>query len=149
MLIPHGALLLVVDGGRMRLLRNRGVATTPELEVIEDETLSNPASHLVTRDAPGRNHESVGPVRHAYPAADPHQRREDRFAQAAMEKLKSAASKGAPVILIAAPRTLGVLRTFKDIHIEKQILAEIDKDLAHHKPTEIAMFLRDYRPRTS
>lgn len=139
MLIPHGALILVVDGSRMQLLRNRGRDSAPELEVIEDEKLGHGRGQAA--ETGGRS--SGGPAHRADP--DPHQRREDRFGRQAMQFVESAARRGAPVILIAPPHMLGELRAARDPHVEGQIVAEIDKDLSHCKPAELATFLQDYR----
>ncbi len=39
MLVPHGALVLVLDAAHVQLLRNRGGETGPELETVPSEKL--------------------------------------------------------------------------------------------------------------
>jgi protein required for attachment to host cells len=145
MLIPHGALILVIDGARMQLLRNRGREAAPDLEAIREQKLENPPSRLQGTDAPGRNHESEGPSRHAYASDDPHDRRKDRFAAQAVTDLGAAARDGAPIILIAPPHVLGILRAaVRNERLERHIIAEINKDLTPRTPDEIALLLLNH-----
>lgn len=146
MLIPHGTLILVIDGSRMLLLRNRGTNTSPTLETIEQDKIDNPATHVLGSEAPGRAFESGGVARHSYAAPDLHQRREDRFGEDMLEPLRQHASDGAPVILIAPPHMLGTLRAACDHPLDKQIIAEFDKDLTHRTPAGISSFLQDQEP---
>jgi protein required for attachment to host cells len=145
MLIPHGTLVLVVDGGRMIVLRNRGSETAPDLDVLQENSLHNPPSRTLTTDAPGRSFASSGPGRSAYPDGDVHQRREDRFGREAVALLQSLAGDDTPMILIAPPHMLGDIRAHHDTGMQRRILAEIDKDLTHDSAAEIARFLRAYR----
>ncbi|KQX20051.1 MULTISPECIES: baeRF12 domain-containing protein [unclassified Sphingomonas] len=142
MLLPHGTLILVVDGSRMRLLRNGGNDVSVELEVLEESALDNPASHVLGSAAPGRAFESSGSARHSYSASDLHQRREDRFGQEAMKLLCRKALDGVPIVMIAPPHMLATLRAARDHRLQLQVLAEIDKDMTHCSPTEISSFLR-------
>lgn len=144
MLVPHGALILVVDGSRMQLLRNRGKDAKPELETIADREQSDPPTRALAADGPGRSFESAGTVRHAYAATDYHQQREDRFGSKALSTLGDHDDKGAPVILIAPPHMLGELRKARDAQIEHRTIAEIDKDLTHMRLQEIAAFLHNH-----
>jgi len=91
MLVPHGALILVVDGSRMQLLRNRGKDSAPELELLTDREQSDPPTRALATDGPGRAFESVGSARHAYASADYHQQREDRFGKKALAALRGQA----------------------------------------------------------
>ena len=144
MLVPHGALILVVDGSRMQLLRNRGKDSAPELELLTDREQSDPPTRMLAADGPGRAFESVGSARHAYASADYHQQREDRFGKKALAALHNHGDKDAPIILIAPPHMLGELRNARDAEIERRTIAEIDKDLTHMKPQEIGTFLHNH-----
>jgi len=143
MLIPHGTLVLVVDGGGLRLLRNCGTDTAPKLSLIEQQALHNPPSRAFDGGAPGRVFESAGSVRHAYPAADLHQRREDEFAETAYARLRTLGD--ATAIIIAPPRMLGKLRDLYSREFRHGLVGDIDKDLTHHNAADIANFLRHYR----
>ncbi len=76
MLISHGAIILSVDGGRMRLLRNRGQGRSIELETICEREMHNPRTHVLSEPQPGRSFQSSGSWRSAYSTPDKHQRRE-------------------------------------------------------------------------
>ena len=145
MLVPHGALILVVDGSRMQLLRNRGKNNALDLEVITEEAQADPPTRELASDGPGRSFESAGSTRHAYTTTDYHQQREDRFGKKALSLLQSDSNKDAPVILIAPPHMLGELRKARDAQIERRTIAEIDKDLTHLPPQEIAAFIHKYQ----
>jgi protein required for attachment to host cells len=144
-LVPHGVLILVVDGSRMQLLRNRGKDNAPELEIIADKTQTDPPTRALASDGPGRSFESAGSTRHGYATTDYHQQREDRFGKKALALLQSDSNKDAPIILIAPPHMLGELRSARDAHIERRIIAEIDKDLTHLQAQEIAAFLHKHQ----
>jgi len=143
-LIPHGALILVIDGSRMQLLRNHGKDHAPKLEIVADKVQTDPPTRALVSDGPGRSFESAGSTRHAYAAVDHHQQREDRFGKRALALLQSGNSKDAPIILIAPPHMLGELRSARDSQTERRTIAEIDKDLTHLQAQEIAAFLHAY-----
>ena len=141
MLVPHGALVLVVDGSRMQLLRNRGKDNAPELEIIGEQIQADPPTRALASDGPGRSFESAGSTRHAYATTDYHQQREDRFGEMALAFLQSNGSHDAPIVLIAPPHMLGELRKARNTQIERRTIAEIDKDLTHLQAQELAAFL--------
>lgn len=142
MLIPHGTLIMVIDGSRMKLLRNHGTDGRPELELLEEDKLHNPATHVLGSEGPGRSFESSGGAHHSYAAPDLHQRREDQFGQDAMELLCRKAPSGMSVVIIAPPHMLGTLRAARDARLHHQIIAEIDKNLTHCSVAEISSFLQ-------
>lgn len=141
MQIPHSAHILVVDGSRMLILRNKGHVVKPDLEVMTETVFKNPASHELMSDGPGRSHDSMGAGSHAYEAQDPHQRREDDFARDALAKLRQIAGPTDPLVLVAPPRILGALRKLFDKDVQARMLAEINKDLGHLSPTELENYL--------
>ena len=145
MLVPHDTHILVVDGARMQILRNAGQGASLDLKTLVDVTHSNPASHVMESDAPGHSHESSGPGGHAYDASDLHQRREDEFIEAALERLVDIAGHADSLIVIAPPRALGHLRSRFDYALRARIVGEMNKDLAHRPVQEIAMFLRQHQ----
>lgn len=147
MLVPRETLILALDGARMQLLRNCGAGDQPTLEVMVDEVCPSPPSRDLVTDRPGRGFESVGARRHAYSEGDAHQQREQNFARNAVKALQSAATNGAGIILVAPPRTLGELRRLLDTPLKERVLAEIGKDIAHFRPSEISTFLQEYWPK--
>jgi len=145
MLIPHDTTILVVDGGHMQVLRNRGSDAAPELELLHEQAMKNPPNRAMGADAPGRSFSSAAPGRSAYADTDYHQRREDRFGHAALRALISLDRQDAPLILIAPPRMLGMLRDEFDPKMRSHIVAEIAKDLAQHDTGEILEWLRTHQ----
>jgi len=133
MMIGHDTLVLVADGSRLLLFRNEGDETFPVLETLAHEAATRAATHEQGADAPGRTHASVGAHRSSYGETDWHQQSEDRFARRAAELLEQAASNhtDAPIVVAAAPRTLGELRKHYGPETTRRLQAEIDKDLAH------------------
>ena len=144
MKLARGTLVLVVDGSRMLLMRNSGDAACPDLEVIAHHMLENPSNHAQMSDAPGVVHASVGPGRSTYEEAKPHQANEDRFAIEAARILGEAT--GNPIVVVAPPRTLAVLRRHYDRAVKKKLVAELDKDLTGHPVPEITRLLIEFEP---
>jgi protein required for attachment to host cells len=137
MKVEHGTLVMVADGAKLLLLRNRGDDKYPVLETVLYEAQDNPAAHQQGADAPGRSFASTGAARSSYQETDRHQQAEDAFAHHAAALLEQAASDHpeAGVVVIAAPRTLGAMRGHYGRATTHRLLAEIDKDLAGH-PTD-------------
>lgn len=145
MLTPHGALVLVVDGGNMKLLRNTGSETSPVLHLLRERHLHNPRDHVTGSDAPGRSFQSVGPRRGAHQPVNHHQLREDEFGEQAVKDAIAAAGDETPLIVITPPHMLGQLRPILNAHGKVNLAAEIGKDLCHFSPSEVASFLHDWR----
>lgn len=145
MLTPHGALILVVDGGKMRLLRNSGSETAPALEVLRQRRLRNPRDHVMGDDRSGRSFQSVGRERSTHETRSRHQLRKDKFGQRALKEAVAAAGDMTPLVIIAPPHMLGSLRTSLAGDGKANIAAEIAKDLGHCSPGELASFLHGWR----
>lgn len=144
MLMSHGAIVLAVDGGRMRLMRNRGRGRAIDLETIGERLLPNPATHDQSEPQPGRRFESSGPARSAYSSSDVHQRREDIFCREALDSAVSELGEGGELILIAPARVLGVLRKRLEQRSQAPLVREIVKDLAALSPHALSLRLREY-----
>ena len=145
MLLPHGLMVLVVDGGRMRLLRNDGSDAAPHLRIVEEAHNDVPPTHLLGADEPGHTFQSAGTGRSAYEAPDLHTRRETEFGIAALGRLEARTPADAPAVLIAPPQMLGRLRKKLDPALEGRIVAQFDKDLAAQPPAAITGFLRNQK----
>ena len=102
MLIPHGAVIALVDGEDWQVLRNGGTEAEPELALL-------PTPQLVEE-----NHGSGG--RHAISSANPsgHQRDEDAHAAAVAEWLNRQVQdhKIEKLVVIAPPK---VERDFEEM----------------------------------
>lgn len=145
MLISHGAIVLAIDGGHMRLLRNRGQQRSIELEAICERGLHNPPTHIMSEPRPGRSFQSSGPMRSAYSGSDTHQRREDDFCREALDQALAAVGDGDELILVAPAHVVGVLRKHMEQRRNRPMVREIVKDLAALSPQALSKRLRDYR----
>lgn len=139
MKIEHDALVLVTDGSKVLLFRNEGDEKFPVFETVTHEIAENPASRNQGTDTPGRVQSSMGDRRSSYGETDWHQQSEDRFARHAAELLEDAVveARSGPVIVAAAPRTLGELRKQYGRQTRERLQFEIAKDLTNMETDEI------------
>lgn len=147
MRIANGTLVLVADGGKMLIFKNDGDAKYPVLSTMAHEEIDNPSTHNQGTDAPGRSFSSMGARRSSLGETDWHRQTEERFAAKAagtLERIVPAEECG--IVVIAPPRTLGELRKHYGPRVEKQLLAEIPKDLAGHVTDDIVEAISAYIP---
>ena len=137
--IPKNAHVLVIDGGKSLLFQNTGSAQSPELTVAGHREQDSPRTSEQGSDAPGTGHSSVGNSRSSVEQTDFHQQDEDRFAVRAADMLKREVLAGRieALIVVAAPKTLGILRSHFHGEVEKRIVGEIAKDFAGRPTHEI------------
>ena len=140
MQIPPKAHVLVIDGRKLLFLHNEGSALEPKLAVARHREHESAATHDQGTDRPGQTQSSVGAVRSGYSETDFHQQDEDRFAAEAAAMLEREVRGGhiETLIVVAAPKTLGVLRKHFTPEVSKRIVGEIAKDLAGRPTDEIA-----------
>ncbi|MFQ5346913.1 MAG: host attachment protein [Rhodothalassiaceae bacterium] len=143
--VPHNALVLVCDGQRATLYRNRGKIFEPDLVPLETREQENPPTREQGTDKPGRYPDPAG-SRSAVDNTDWHQEAENRFAAEIAAGINRRAIRGDldRLILVAPPRTLGALRKALEPQAEAKIIAEIDKDLTKHDPAAIGTILVDH-----
>jgi protein required for attachment to host cells len=144
MILSHGTIVLAVDGGRMRLLRNRGQRTQLDLEILRERDFVNPPTHVLSEPQPGRRFESSSPSRSAYADTDVHQRREDNFCREALDEALAEAADNGELVLIAPPRVIGELRDHRERHPGKVNVREVVKDLTAYTPRELNQWLREH-----
>ena len=78
---PKGALILVADGTKARLLTNTGTALDPQLATLLYREEVNPPSRDQGTAAPGRTQSSTGVRRSSYDETDWHDQAEEGFAR--------------------------------------------------------------------
>jgi protein required for attachment to host cells len=141
--IPRNAHVLVVDGRKLLLFKNKGSAAAPKLSVEAHREHDSAATHDQGSDKPGQTQSRIGAVRSGYEETDFHQQDEDRFAVDAADMLKREALAGRieALIVIAAPRTLGELRRHYHAEVKKRVVGEIAKDVASRPTGEIAAII--------
>lgn len=147
MKIAHGTLVMAIDGSKMLLFRNEGDEKYAVLDTLSHKEMADPASREIGSDAPGRAFSSTGSHRSAYEETDWHDQAEERFAIAGAERLERvAASEQGDIVVLAAPRTLGVLRKHWGRETKARLVAEIDKDMAHRGWDDIARAIAAHDP---
>ena len=133
MLLPHGAVIALVDGRNFELYRNAGDEAEPKLAAL---------------DAPKLDSHNKGAGAHHYSSSgNPtgHLLEEDAHAAAAADWLNSQVlgHKIDKLVVFAAPRTLGELRKHWHKQTERALLKEYHKDLIGRQPTDIVAALRE------
>lgn len=127
MLLPHGAIVAVVDGRNLELYRNAGTEAAPDLT-----PMAGPKLEPHVKDAGGR---------HVSSAANPagHQLEEDAHAAAVAAWLEAqvVAQKIDRLVIVAAPRTLGEMRKRYGKHLEAALVGELHKDLIGRSAREV------------
>ena len=138
MKIAHDALVMVLDGEKMLLLRNEGDSEHPNLKMEDVTKQENPADRDLGESPPGRMAGSGG-ARSSVEETDYHQQAEDRFALEAVEMLNRRALSNdfEQLLIVAAPITLGVMRKKYHKTLEDRIVGEIAKTMTSHPITEI------------
>jgi protein required for attachment to host cells len=123
---------VVADGARARIVAINGRNVIAPLG--EQFVGANLKSREILADRPGRGHESRGAIRHAKePPTDPHRKVKADFARDLAEVLEHELSthKYDELVLVAAPQTLGDLRSSLPETVRRRVVAEIDKDITH------------------
>ena len=129
MMIPHRAIVLVADGGRMLLLRNDGDAAAPDLTVIAHRDSVAPPDRDLFDDTPGRTFQSHGPGRSAYDSGSLHDAMERAFLASAAQSLADHLGAETPgLIVVADPVSLGLLRQHYPPRAKAKLLAELGRD---------------------
>ncbi|WP_162986835.1 host attachment family protein [Sphingomonas paeninsulae] len=145
MLVFHGAMILVIDGAKLSLFRNRGRDFAIDLELVEHSVQHAAQTADIGTDKPGRSFSSVGHGRSAHETTDFHQADEDDFARAAIDRLNALALQSDfDFIIVAAPHVLGFIRPRYSADLKKRLVAEIDKDYAGRPAADVAELLLNY-----
>ena len=133
MLLPHGAVIALIDGERFELYRNSGTEAAPELAAMPKVKLDE---H--NKGSGGRHYSSSG-----NPTG--HQLDEDAHAAAAAEWLNGEVlgHRIEQLVVFAAPRTLGELRKHYHKMTERALLKEFSKDLVGQQAASILAALRE------
>ena len=142
MLVRKDSKVIAVDGSRMAMFKNIGEAFAPVLELIEEhKNLSQRTSQLGT-DRPGRSFQSASPRRGAHEQTDLQQQEEDRFVAEMAERIEQIMSGSTDgIILVAAPRALGVIRKHLGPETSARLLAEIPKSFGPEDSQPLAKML--------
>ncbi|CAN5659904.1 hypothetical protein BH11PSE6_BH11PSE6_16820 [soil metagenome] len=118
MLVPQGALIFLLDGGHVEVLRNRSADARPDLEVVPVHKIRNGLARADMRNPGGLVGEVI----------------------AAVDLLLAA---GTQLILVAPSNLLGELRSQVPKRSRRQIAGEVAGDLTGCGVRELADRLRE------
>ncbi len=142
MLVRKDSKIIAVDGSRMAMFKNVGEAFEPVLELIEEHKNPSLRTSELGTDKPGRSFQSKSPSRGAHEVTDMHQQEEDRFVTEVAQRIEQiVGDKNVGVILVAAPRALGVIRKHLKPETSARLLAEIAKDFGPDAAEPLAKML--------
>lgn len=132
MLLPHGAVIALVDGHKFELYRNAGDEAAPDLAALAAPRLDlhnhSGGSH---RSSAGNHADSlVNEDAHAISAAT------WLNGQVLSHKIKD-------LVVFAAPRTLGEMRKHYHKMTGRALLKEVAKDFTGKQPDAILLALRE------
>jgi protein required for attachment to host cells len=138
MLIPHGALIAVLDGASLEMHRNSGDQTRLQLDPVPTPKLD------VHSKESGHRHRSSS----ANP--DRHLLEEDAFIAAAAAWLNRQAIEDhiSALVVVAAPRALGELRHHYHRAVQEKLVAEVDRDLVGRPAEELQAALLHVHAKT-
>jgi protein required for attachment to host cells len=141
--LPHNALVLVADGRKILIFRNRGDENQIDLRTEAHDKRADAKDSEMRTDAPGTNHQSVGLARSSYQETDSHQQAEDDWVKEAAEELKkrALANDFEALVIVAPPKALGVLRRELHKEVEKRIILTLNKEMTDRPIPDIEALL--------
>lgn len=132
MLLPHGAVIALVDGHKFELYRNAGNEGEPDLTAL-------PSPKLDLHNHSGGSHRSsTGNHADSLVAEDAH-----AIAAATWLNGQVLSHKIRDLVVFAAPRTLGELRKHYHKLTSRAVLKEVNKDMVGKAPDAILAALRE------
>jgi protein required for attachment to host cells len=128
--IRNGDWVVVCDGAKALIFENAGDPDLINLITKEAVEAENPSTSEQGADRPGRVHQSVGSSRSSVEQTDWHDRAEQSFLRDLAARLDRAVESGTMkgIVLVAAPRAMGVLRPELSPRVAKAIRGEVSKD---------------------
>lgn len=141
--LEHGIWLLVADGEKALLLRNKGNVLYPHLEVVREWRDNHPPAREYGTDAPGRYRDAANPHKSAFEETDWHRIGKERFADEVANLLYKLAHRGRfnKIVLVAPPLVLGTLRKALHKEVIARVAGEVPKTLTNHTTWDIEKVL--------
>jgi len=137
--IKAGEWVVVCDGRKALFLENKGDEVYPNLSMRETHEQENEKTSEQGTDRPGRFADASAHGRSAVEQTDWHDQAERAFLRKIAERLEEAVRKKETesLIIVAAPRALGVLRQLYSHGVKEVLRTEIDKDMVNVPVHEI------------
>jgi len=143
--IPNRALVLVADGRKLLLLRNHGDEAHLNLKTEAHDEQASLKDGEIKTDQAGQ---SAGPAGTGMPGGtmgetDFAQQAEDRWAAdaGALLSKRALANDYDALVVIAAPKTLGVLRKHYHKEVEARLIGELAKEMTDRPIADIEAML--------
>ena len=129
--LANNALVLVTDGRKTLFFRNQGDENQIDLRTEAHDEREDRKDSEIKSDAAGSSKQSFGYGRPAMEETDFHQLEEDRWAHAAAEEVnRRVLSNGfESLVVIAPPKTLGLIRKKLHKEAERRLVCEIPKEM--------------------
>ncbi|MES2699657.1 MAG: host attachment family protein [Pseudomonadota bacterium] len=148
MKIPHATLVLVVDGRKMILLRNQGDEAQIDLRIETEDEQTLARDHELKTDLAGQSPAPANIGHHGGTMKEPdyQQQDEDRWARKAAEELqrRALANDFPALVVIAPPKTLGVLRQHYHKAVEALLIGELHKEMTDRPVPDIEALVTDH-----
>jgi len=144
LLIHNKAWVLVCDGSKALFYVNVGDAQAISLQVAEILVEDHASTRDLGTDKPGRNFDSASSSRSAVHQTDWHDLAEAAFLRRVAQTLDASVNAGEvkEVIIVAPPRTLGMLRGHLSDVVRRVLKAEIARDLVKTPTPKLEAFLQ-------
>ena len=129
--IANNALVLVTDGRKTLFFRNEGDENQIDLRTEEFDERDDAPDRELKSDAAGSSKQSFGFGRPALGETDFHQLEEDRWAQSAAEAVNKRVLQNdfEQLVVIAPPKTLGLIRKKLHKEAERRLVCELPKEM--------------------
>lgn len=141
MKIPNATLVLVVDGRKLILLRNHGDEARIDLRIEAEDEQHLTRDHEQKSDMAGQSPAPGNIGLHGGTMKEPdyEQQDEDRWAKKAAEILqrRALANDFPALVVIAPPKTLGVLRQYYHKAVEALLIGELHKEMTDRPVPDI------------
>ena len=144
--LPHNALVLVADGRKMLLFRNRGDEGQIDLRTEAHDARYERKDREIKTDAPGTTKQSFGYGRSTYEEPDFQQQEEDRWIKDAADELKARVMRNDfdALAIIAPPKALGVLKKCLHKEVQRRIVCTVNKEMSGRPIPDIEALLNDH-----
>ena len=129
--LANNALVLVTDGRKTLFFRNHGDENQIDLRTEAFDERTDLKDREIKSDAAGSSKQSFGYGRPAMEETDFHQLEEDRWAHAAAEEVNRRVLQNGfdSLVVIAPPKTLGLIRKKLHKEAERRLVCEISKEM--------------------
>ncbi len=137
--LANNALVLVTDGRKTLFFRNHGDENQIDLRTEAFDEREDLSDGEMKTDAAGSSKQSFGFGRPALGETDFHQLEEDRWAQAAAERVNERVLRNNfdQLVIVAPPKTLGLIRKKLHKEAERRLVREIPKEMTRRPIPDI------------